>query len=72
MYIMSALKDKNAYHYIWRPDKLLYFQELLQEREIERGKKKKKKNREKSVGMEKEVEIAERVQKWKNASTSVQ
>lgn len=33
MYNMSALKEKNAYHYVWHLDKLLYFQELLQERE---------------------------------------
>lgn len=40
MYNMSALREEekeNAYHYIWHPDKLLYFQELLQDRQTGGG-----------------------------------
>lgn len=64
MYNMSVLKEKNAYHYIWHLDKLLYFQELLQERGSrggrEKGRKREKsgnKKREKDVGMERGREI---------------
>lgn len=83
MYNMCVLKEKNAYHYIWHPDKLLYFRVLLQERVGEkrtrrRGweiKKKKKRERERygdgERGKKEHREWTERVQKWKTAPMSV-
>lgn len=39
MYNTSIERGKNAYRYIWHPDKLLYFWEMLQERQRAGGER---------------------------------